>query len=73
MSKHNLLNYGQPIVLLIGLYYYIKGYRNNSVLNTENKKLKVTNENLETKISEIKSVQENIHTNYLRIQQLLSE
>lgn len=73
MSKHNLLNYGQPIVLLIGLYYYIKGYRNNTVLNTENKKLKVTNENLETKISEIKSVQENIHTNYLRIQQLLSE
>jgi hypothetical protein len=73
MSKHILINYGQPIILLIGLFYYIKGYKNNTVLNTENKKLKMTNKNLETKISEIKSIQENIHTNYLRIQQLLNE
>jgi hypothetical protein len=73
MSKHNLLNYGQPIVLLIGIYYYIKGYRKNTVLNTKNKKLKIANKDLERKISEIKSIQENIHTNYLRIQQLISE
>ena len=73
MSKHILINYGQTIIYIIGFFYYIKGYRNNTILNTENKKLKVTNKNLETKISEIKSLQENIHTNYLRIQQLVSE
>jgi len=63
MSKNLLISYGQPIAILFSIYLYIRGYKNNENLISENKKLKVTNNNLETKISEIKELQNNIYDN----------
>ena len=71
MSKNLLISYGQPIVILFSIYLYIKKYKHNEHLNNENEILKVTNKKLETKIFEIKELQNNIYNNYIKIQKLV--
>lgn len=71
MSKNLLISYGQPIAILFSIYLYIQGYKHNEHLNNENEILKVTNKKLETKIFEIKELQNNIYNNYIKIQKLV--
>ena len=71
MYKNLVSNYSQPLIIIFGIFYYLKNYQENCNLKKENNLIKKNNKLLNQKIDKIKTMQEKLNIQYLELQSLI--